>query len=164
MFPLLPLAVAGGAVVVGAVAVKNQRSTRTNLAAALGSHAAGKANLLADKGNGLVGDLVAKGQRVVQSPPAVPQNMLVATLRTTASAIDEGYQHFMHRHFDRLFGAERDQQMQEISEAGGGIAISPYEKRLNHNVAVSIVMTGVAWAAAQHPVVVVVVGAVASRM
>lgn len=139
MFPLVPLTVAGGLLVAGAVAFNQQRATRPRLVALLDGRT--------------VPTLI---QAPLSRQPSPPTGLAV-TLRASANALDDHYQAFMHRHFDRLFGAERDQQMQEISEAGGGLAISPYEKRLNHNVAVSIVMTGVAWAAAQHPVVVVVV-------
>ena len=148
MFPLIPITFAGGAIAVGAVAFNRQRTARTNLATLLNGR---PAQLPAPEGknNGLIDTLLPK--RLAAQPG------LATALRTTAIALDDRYQQFMHRHFDRLFGAERDSQMQEISAAGGGLAISRYEKRLNHNVAVSIVMTGVAWAAAQHPTVVVVV-------
>jgi hypothetical protein len=148
MFPLIPITFAGGAIAVGAVAFNRQRTARTNLATLLNGR---PAQLPAPEGknNGIIDTLLPK--RLAAQPG------LATALRTTAIALDDRYQQFMHRHFDRLFGAERDSQMQEISAAGGGLAISRYEKRLNHNVAVSIVMTGVAWAAAQHPTVVVVV-------
>ncbi len=141
MFPLIPLTIAGGAAAVGAVALTRQRAARPTLAALLNGHTR---------------------QLPLSSTPAsvpsrpLPQRGPVAILRKSAGALDARYQAIMHRHFDRLFGAERDQQMQEISEVGGGLVITPYEKTLNRNIAMSTVVTGIALAAASQPVVVVV--------
>ena len=88
--------------------------------------------------------------------PAPPMSIQLAALQTRAVAIDAHYQYFMHHHFDRLFGAERDQQLHEISASGGGLLVTPDERNLNHNLAISAMITSITWIAANHPFLVVI--------
>jgi heavy metal translocating P-type ATPase len=172
MLLLLPITLAGGVLALGAVVANNRRPhdvshadsrPGSNLRTAcqrFATSAKQEIGGLGDDLNTLISDLANSGQALAQArptirQPATPSN-LVSSLAATLQQVDNHYQQFMHQFFDPLFGAERDQQMHEISAAGGGLAISPYEKRLNHNIAASILMTGVALAASQHPVVVVV--------
>ncbi len=85
------------------------------------------------------------------SKPALSQ------LHHALKTLDSQYQGIMHKHFDRLLGAERNQQMQEISTSGGGLLLTDYEKRLNRNIAISTLITAIASVAASHPLVVVTI-------
>ncbi len=127
MFSLIPLTLTSGAVATGVLVAKKQKTNRGSLLNALQAPA----------------ELTSQ-QRATQR--------LVTALRE----IDDRYQLFMHRHFDRLFGAERDQQMHEISAAGGGLIVTPYERKLNHSIAISATITSIAWIAASHPLLIVI--------
>jgi len=139
MFPLVPLTVAGGLFAASATVFSQQRAARPQLTR-------------------LLDELTAPD--IAPAPPLSTQlaanSGLVVSLRTTASAIDARYQHFIRRHIDPLFGAERYQQMQEISAAGGGLVVTPYERKLNYNLALSLMITSITWIAANHPVFVVI--------
>lgn len=174
MFPLVPLTLVGSALMAGAVAINQQRSAHVSLMTSLSEQTAcypaqhatqvvqGDLGEHTVKANDVIGDLLAKSQTAVQKlqarlsfPPSSTQPSLVATLRTTVTAVDNRYQQFMHQHFDRLFGAARDQQMYELNAAGDQLVISPDEKEVNRNLAASALMTGIALTAAGHPVVIV---------
>lgn len=139
MLPLVPIALAGGALAAGAAAVHRRKSSTVSLVSVLQER-----------------ESYSPWQTLTPLAQPTRQNTLGTRFGQTLKQIDDRYQQFMHNHFDQIFGAERDQQMHEMSEAGGGLTISPYEKRLNHNIVTSVVVTGIAVTAASHPLVVIV--------
>ncbi|MEM7127314.1 MAG: heavy metal translocating P-type ATPase [Chloroflexota bacterium] len=65
-------------------------------------------------------------------------------LSTRVGKVEDRYQLWMRTNFDPLFGTARNQQLVEMTEESGGLDITPYEKTLNRNIAVSVLTTGLA--------------------
>lgn len=139
MLPLVPIALAGGALAAGAAAVHRRKSSTVSLVSVLQEC-----------------ESYSPWQTLTPLAQPTRQNTLGTRFGQTLKQIDDRYQQFMHNHFDRLFGATRDEQLQEMSEAGGGLTISPYEKELNRNITTSIVVTSIALTAASQPVVIAI--------
>ena len=57
---------------------------------------------------------------------------------------EQNYQRFMKTRFDPLFGAARDQQIKDLAVGPAGVEISPSERELNRNLALSGLITLVA--------------------
>lgn len=66
------------------------------------------------------------------------------SMLTKANMLEGQYQQWIRAHVDPLFGATRDQHMVEITGQSGGLAITPYEKMLNRNIAIALFTTGIA--------------------
>lgn len=66
------------------------------------------------------------------------------SMLTKANMLEDQYQQWIRAHVDPLFGATRDQHMVEITGQSGGLAITPYEKMLNRNIAIALFTTGIA--------------------
>jgi Cu2+-exporting ATPase len=153
MIQFIPLVVGGGVVVAATVTFGKRRNNEKPLMAvlqgnALPNRARPETRVHINGADGI--------SHKVESTAEPGSKHWAEGIRATLYRIDARYQHFMHRHFDRLFGAERDQQMQEISEVGGGLHLSPYEKQLNRNIATSTAITTIALAAASQPILVVI--------
>ncbi len=70
----------------------------------------------------------------------VRQNLLARV-----ASVDHEYQHFFKQYVDPIFGgAARQQQMEEISAASGGLTMTDYEQVLNRNIGFSLVIAGTA--------------------
>ena len=77
----------------------------------------------------VVQDVAGRLDKLLDDTPAE----IGKSLRHTAADLDEGYQRFMVRRVDPLFGRTRNQQLAEI----GGLDISPQEVTLNRRIAYS---------------------------
>lgn len=73
-------------------------------------------------------------------------DMYSATQRALGK-IDSHYQQFIMNRIDPLFGSDRHKQFQEIASGPDTLEISPYEKGLNRDIALSGMIMGTAVAA-----------------
>lgn len=82
-----------------------------------------------------------------QIPIAELRIQLATYLQTITVALadfDNQYQAFVQAQLDPLLGAERNEQLLEMTASSGGLAISEYEKILNRALGFSLVLTGLA--------------------
>lgn len=71
---------------------------------------------------------------------------------------DDSFQKFMRTRFDRFFGRERNQQLEEMSSTAAALQISKYEKALNRHIALTSVGCGAMFASSVfYPPVMLVV-------
>jgi heavy metal translocating P-type ATPase len=121
MFPLLPIAVAGG--VVGAVLLRPRKEARLLV------------KLTNQPQAGIIEQVKNELQEVGKT---VTQNLTASLV-----AADERYQTFVQNHIDPLLGKTRHAQMQELlSEAA--LTLSPEERMANQRLALGVVTLGTA--------------------
>lgn len=58
-------------------------------------------------------------------------------LLTATNDLDAAFQKFMRTRFDRLFGRDRNQQLEEMSSSEAALLISKYEKSMNRHIALT---------------------------
>ena len=87
--------------------------------------------------------------------PALPPELaeFAGQVTKSLSELEERYQRFVKTQVDPIFGAAREQQIQELA-IDGEVEIGYYERLINRNLALSGVITTLAVATAQfHPLV-----------
>lgn len=83
------------------------------------------------------------------STQAVTYGRAVAnTISTSLTNLEARYQHFIKTQIDPLFGAERDEQLKKLAESDAEVALNPYERSINRNLALAGLVTTVAIATA----------------
>lgn len=76
-----------------------------------------------------------------------------STLTASLGELEERYQRFVKTRVDPIFGAAREQQIQELA-VEGEVVIGPYERVINRNIALSGLITTLALATVTlHPLV-----------
>lgn len=79
---------------------------------------------------------------------------LQKSLGAALAAFEEEYQHFVKTKVDPRLGAVREEQIQDLDSANENLAIGPYERFINRNLGVSVVITtAAAVTASLHPLV-----------
>lgn len=105
-------------------------------------------------GQGIMTTVAAYTNRL-RSAPTLPPELaeFSGQMAKRLSELEERYQRFVKTQVDPLFGAAREQQIQELA-INGEVVLGYYERLINRNLALSGVITTLALATARlHPLV-----------